>query len=109
MRLLFVTSSFPESRDDGVCGYVYDLALRLSEDFGHDARVLAPGNSSSRDAEFDPVRVERYDHPWRGTRALGPTSDIGAAIGVSARARMEAVTFSASLMARTATAAPLGL
>lgn len=99
-RLLFLTSSFPSSPEDGVCGYVYDLARRMVETYGHEAHVVAPAAQRielDRDAAFAPVRVERFVHPWPVERRLRAELDLGAAIGSSAVARAEALAFVATL------------
>jgi glycosyltransferase involved in cell wall biosynthesis len=104
-RILFLTSSFPRTPGDGVCGYVYDLARRLSDAHGHDVRVLAPQGGGADDEAFAPVRVERFRHLWPGARRLRADGDAGAEVASSWLARIEALPFVAAFAARAALAA----
>jgi phosphatidyl-myo-inositol dimannoside synthase len=100
-RVLFLTSSYPASPDDGVCGYVHDLARTLVDAHGHEVRVLAPaGRGATDDAAFAPVRVERFRHPWPLGRRLSADADMGAAVAGSRAARVEAASFTTALAAR---------
>jgi len=105
-RVLFLTSSYPATPEDGVCGYVDDLARALAEAYGHEVRVLAPEDSgAARDAAFAPVRVERFRHPWPFDRRLDAGADMGAAVARSHAARLEAVSLVSTLRARARRAA----
>jgi glycosyltransferase involved in cell wall biosynthesis len=104
-RVLFLTSSFPSDPEDGVCGYVYDLARRLTVDHGHDVRVLAPESNDGRGVGgFEPVRVERFTYPWFGRKRFHADTDLGALVRAS-RAHGEAGIFSATFAARALRAA----
>jgi len=64
--------------DDGVCGFVFDLARRLALDHGHEVRVVAPLTSrTSDDAAFAPVTVERVGYPWPRARRFRADVDLG--------------------------------
>jgi glycosyltransferase involved in cell wall biosynthesis len=104
LRVLFLTTSFPAAPEDGVCGYVYDLARRLAVDCGHDVRVLAPEDEGAVDAgAFAPVRVDRFSYPWPGRRRFRAGADMGALVRGGALA--EGGLFSAALAARATGAA----
>jgi glycosyltransferase involved in cell wall biosynthesis len=107
-RVLFLTSSFPSAPEDGVCGYVYDLARRLTVDHGQDVRVLAPESIDGRGVGgFEPVRVERFTYPWFGRRRFHSDADLGALVRASRASRVlgEASIFSATFAARALRAA----
>lgn len=90
-NLLFVTTSYPSSPEDGVCGFVDDLAQLLVRHHGHSVRVVTPPHSGGAPAEaFAPVSLERVRHAWIGSRALDAGADCGAAVARSWRARVEA-------------------
>ncbi len=97
-RLLFLTSSFPDTTDDGVCGYVLDLAEALATGHGHTVHVIAPaGASGAPETAFGPVAVERFQHVWPGRRRLSADADIGLSVASSRIAMAEAVSLTASL------------
>jgi glycosyltransferase involved in cell wall biosynthesis len=107
-RVLFLTTSFPSGPEDGVCGYVYDLARRLAVSHGHDVRVLAPsaeGVDLAPASAFEPVRVERFAYPWLGRRRFDAAADLGALVRASRRALGEAGVFTTAFAARAARAA----
>ena len=105
-RVLFLTSSYPASPDDGVCGYVHDLARALVDAHGYEVRVLAPaGRGATDDAAFAPVRVERFRHAWPFARRLEAGADMGAAVNASHAAKLEAAALVASLRAHARRAA----
>ena len=102
-RILFLTSSYPASPEDGVCGFVDDLARALARTHGHEVTVLAP---EPGDAEgFAPVLVERFGHPWPAARRLTSGTDLGAALAASPAAWLEAAPFLTAFLARARRAA----
>lgn len=107
MRLLFLTTSYPQVPGDGSGGFVHGLARQLVA-AGHDVHVLAPASPESRSRTEDGVAIEfvRYGPrsletlahghgivenvrvaPWR--TALAPSLLV--ALARTARARAGAV------------------
>lgn len=93
-RILFLTSSYPSSPEDGVCGFIHDLARALVERHGHEVRVLAPPGDF---LGFEPVDVRAVTHPWPGARRLMADTDLGAVIRSSRAGQSEAVSLTVSL------------
>lgn len=93
-NLLFVTSSYPETPIDGVCGFVDDLARALVERHGHAARVLAP---PGRFRGFDPIEVRAVDYAWPATRRLTSNADLGMAVRSSRARKVEAVALTTAM------------
>ncbi len=93
-RILTLTSSYPSSPEDGVCGFIDDLARALVERHGHEVRVLAPPGSFRG---FEPVDVRAVAHPWPLARRLTAATDLGAAVRTSRAGQSEAVSLTVSL------------
>lgn len=93
-NLLFLTSSYPSSPDDGVCGFIDDLSRALVERHGHSARVIAPPGAFSG---FEPVDVRATDYVWPTARSLTASADIGMAIRGSRIRKLEAISLTASM------------
>ena len=93
-RILFLTSSYPSSPEDGVCGFIDDLARTLVESHGHSVRVLAPPGDLTG---FEPVEVRAVGHPWPFARRLLAGADLGAAVRGSRAGQSEAVSLTLAL------------
>lgn len=93
-RLLFLTSSFPSTPDDGICGYIADLAAELVASHGHHVRVVTPAASGPTDDRgFAPTEIVRFTYPTPGAKAFSSDRDAGAALQSSPAAKAEAVVF----------------
>lgn len=93
-KILFLTSSYPSSPADGVCGFIDDLARTLVERHGHEVRVLAPPGTFHG---FEPVDVRAVGHPWPFARRLLAGADLGAAVRGSRAGQSEAVSLTLAL------------
>src|SRR6266581_101685 len=70
MRVLFVTSAYPEDRDDARGIFIHRIANGLVRE-GIDVVVLAPGTPSApRQGVFDGVHVERATYWVRPRQRL---------------------------------------
>ena len=83
MRILFVTHSFPRTRDDTAGAFVHRLARALQVG-GDDVRVLAPAAPGLiAETDVDGVLTQRYRYAPRAWETLAYTGNMAEQVGAS--------------------------
>lgn len=88
MRILFVTHSFPRTRDDAAGAFVHRLARALV-DAGDEIRVLTPSALGlTPRADVDGIDTRRYRYAPRSWETLAYRGNMAEQVGASVRGKV---------------------